>query len=69
MAAKDDQHSFDLKTIRPNPKNNKAIKENTLNSLNRLIDKKLIKQQTSGNWIILPEGKSHIEKYYKEGEE
>ncbi len=68
-AAKDDHHSFDYKTIRPNPKNNKAMKENTLNSLNRLTDKKLIQIQTSGNWIILPEGKAHIEKHYKEGEE
>lgn len=69
VAAKDDTHSFDVKIIRPNPKNNKAIRENTENSLKRLSEKQLAKETKTNQWIILPEGKSYIEKHYKEGEE
>lgn len=69
VAAKDDDHSFDVNTIRPNPKKNKTINEATLKSLARLSDKALIKEKDSNHWVILPEGKTYIEKYYKEGEE
>lgn len=69
LAAKDDSHSFDLKTIRPNPKNNKGILRNTQDSLKRLAEKNQIKEQSSGEWIILLKGKAYIEEYYKEGED
>ena len=69
MASKHREHTYDVKTIRPNPKNNKAIQESTLGSLSRLLSKNMVIQKDSINWTISPEGKSYIEKYYKEGEE
>ncbi len=69
LAAKDDNHSFDVNIIRPNPKHNTVIKASTEAALKRLAEKKLAGEQTDNQWVILPEGKAHIEKHYKEGEE
>lgn len=69
VAAKDDHHSFDVNIIRPNPKHNKGIRVSTQTALKGLAEKNLAREQTDNQWVILPEGKAHIEKHYKEGEE
>ena len=58
-----------MNIIRPNPKHNKGIRVSTQTALKGLAEKNLAREQTDNQWVILPEGKVHIEKHYKEGEE